>query len=163
MLKPNFVVLRLFKATIVQGLPWFLRERENVLVVIRDAWKGQIFLRDSILHWSLGDPVMLAAWVHVRQRLEVKYWHHAFLGTNNKSPMIMKMQGPNNIFELTTSLKSKLIDWKIRVKWAQLVTACDLQRTYKLEKDCTMWSQCLSFSIWKVHFCKFSRATMLVQ
>ena len=31
------------------GMPWFLRERENILVIIRDAGKGQIFLRDLIL------------------------------------------------------------------------------------------------------------------
>ena len=40
-----------------QELTWFLCERENVLVITRDAWKGQIFLRDSILQQGVGDPV----------------------------------------------------------------------------------------------------------
>ena len=31
------------------------RERERVLDFIRDAWKGEIFLRDRVLQRGLGD------------------------------------------------------------------------------------------------------------
>ena len=40
-----------------QGSPWFLRERDNVSIISRDAWNDQIFLRDSILVRGIGDPV----------------------------------------------------------------------------------------------------------
>ena len=39
-----------------QESPWFLRERENVLAISHDAWKGQIILRDSTLQQGIGDP-----------------------------------------------------------------------------------------------------------
>ena len=39
-----------------QESPWLLLEREIVLVMTRDAWNGQIFLRNSILQRDIGDP-----------------------------------------------------------------------------------------------------------
>ena len=32
------------------------RERENILDIIRDAWKGQIFLREWVLQRGIKDP-----------------------------------------------------------------------------------------------------------
>ena len=36
-------------------LPWISRERERVLYIICDTWKGQIFLRDWVLQRSIED------------------------------------------------------------------------------------------------------------
>lgn len=36
-------------------LPWISRERERVLDIICDTWKGQIFLRDWVLQRSIED------------------------------------------------------------------------------------------------------------
>ena len=43
-----------------QESPCLLRERENVLVITRDAWKGPIIVRDSILQRGIGDPGLLS-------------------------------------------------------------------------------------------------------
>ena len=40
----------------------FSREREWILDIIRDAWKGPIFLRDWILQWGIGDPLLWRTW-----------------------------------------------------------------------------------------------------
>ena len=36
---------------------WFLRERERILGIIRDAWTVSIFLRECILQSGIGDPL----------------------------------------------------------------------------------------------------------
>ena len=38
---------------------WFLRERERILRIIRDAWTFSIFLREHILQSGIGDPLNL--------------------------------------------------------------------------------------------------------
>ena len=35
---------------------WFLREREQILGITRDAWTASIFLRECILQSGIGDP-----------------------------------------------------------------------------------------------------------
>ena len=47
---------------------WFLRERKNVLVITRDAWKGQILLRDPILQRGIGDPFYRQCWNFIPKR-----------------------------------------------------------------------------------------------
>ena len=36
---------------------WFLRERERILGIIRDAWTVSIFLHECILQSGIGDPL----------------------------------------------------------------------------------------------------------
>lgn len=57
--------------------PWFLRERERILVIFRDTWKGSIFLREWILERSIGDPLRIYSFELIKY--ECFMWIISFL------------------------------------------------------------------------------------
>ena len=56
-LQYNFKSLTPSERQLKQELPWFFLERENISIIIRDAWKGQIFLGDSIPQRGIGNSL----------------------------------------------------------------------------------------------------------
>ena len=52
---------------------WFFRERENVLIISRDAWNDEILLRNSILARGIRDPDETATGCVMLAKKEMKY------------------------------------------------------------------------------------------
>lgn len=64
-LKSNFKSFTPPERQFKQELPWFLLERGNISVIIRDAWKGQIVFGDSTLQRGIGNSLyytLLESW-----------------------------------------------------------------------------------------------------
>ena len=58
---------------------WLFREREILFWISRDAWKGQIILRDSVIRKGIGDPLLnsypLTSFFHLLEFFqETPFW-----------------------------------------------------------------------------------------